>query len=343
MRKRRIGALIVGLGLSALAALAPAEIVEEIVAKINDQVITMSEVEERESLLVQEMFQRFAGQELDEQMEEGRRRLLQNMIAERLLLERGEAMIPDMDRVREDLLENFIKNEGITDREELERLLKQAGLTLEQFQEQLVRVAIPKEVLEYELRGRIEIPEQEMLDYYHQHEDDYRQPEVVAFRELVLLARGEEREEGRARIDRYREEVLQGADFENLIREHSQAPSRNKGGEVGPFQRDDLVPEIAAVVFSLQEGELSQIVEMPHGFHLIRLEEHREASVTSFEEVREDIRFKLENDSMDAATHEYILELWEKSYVYIYPRYRDRLDREFLDISDLGAGASATP
>jgi hypothetical protein len=71
---------------------------------------------------------------------------------------------------------------------------------------------------------------------------------------------------------------------------------------------------------------------------------HEKASLTPFEAVREDIRLQLESGLMDQETDNYIMSLWEESYVYIYPRYRDRLGKEFLDISDLGGTtAAATP
>ncbi|MBI4162010.1 MAG: peptidyl-prolyl cis-trans isomerase [Acidobacteria bacterium] len=316
----------------AVWAAARAEIIEEIIAKVNDQVITKSEMEEREGLLIQEMFQKFAGKDLDEKMEEGRRNLLRDLIAERLLLERGEALL-DMGKVRDNLQEEFMKRQGIGDREELERLLRQEGMSLEGFLDSLVRVTVPQEILNYEVRSKVHVGEEELRAHYEEHREEFRTPETVEFRELVVLAGPEGREEARGRLVALRDRAAAGEDLEALIREHSEAPSRAEGGLVGPFERGDLVGEIASISFSLRPGELSEVVELPHGFHLIRLEGHAEARIPPFEEVRKRIEAGLRERVLGDRIQGYIRGLWEESFVYVYPRYRDRLAPEFLGLS----------
>lgn len=335
--------LLAGAGTMVLRA----EILEEIVAKINDQVITKTDMEEREGLLVQDLFQKFAGEELDRKMEEGRETLLRDMMAERLLLERAETLL-DMEKVRDSILKDFMRRNDIPDRDQLARILEQEGLTLDRFLESLVRMSVPQEILNFEVRQKVEVPEPDQRAYYQEHLEEYRVPETVEFRELVILVDEVERDAARERIAGYRQEVVSGGDFVALIAEHSDAPSRNQGGLVGPFRREDLVPAIAEVVFALREGDLSEPVEMSHGFHLIRQEHHQEETVRSFEEVRPEIRETLLTEILDDEITEYLKKLWRESYVYIYPRYRERLPQDFLEISDLGAetaasGSPATP
>lgn len=344
MRVRRADFLFILAGIGLLPVSLHAEIIEEIVAKINDHVITKTEMEEREGLLIQELFQRFAGEELDEKLKEGRENILRDMIAETLLLERGEAIL-DMDKVRKTYLDDFMERQGIKNREELERLLKQEELTMDKFLRSMIRVAVPQQILNFEVRNKIQLEEEKVLAYYEENLEEYRIPETVEFRELVLLAGDENRSDVRDRMAAYREEVLKGADFEELIRTHSEAPSRTKGGLVGPFQRSDLVEEIAKASFSLEEEDLSEILEMVHGFHLLRMEHHLESRVEPFETVKEGIRNKLLNQVVDDEIHAYILTIWKESFVFIYPHYRDRLATEFLDISDSAGSTqtSATP
>ncbi|MCZ6671028.1 MAG: peptidylprolyl isomerase [Acidobacteria bacterium] len=340
MRVRRAGFLFILTGIGLLSLSLRAEIIEEIVAKINDHVITKTDMEEREGLLIQDLFQRFAGEELDEKLKEGRENILRDMIAEILLLERGEAIL-DMAKVRKTLLDEFMNRQGIKNREELERLLKQEELTMDEFLKSIVRVAVPQEILNFEVRNKIRLEDGKALAYYEENQEKYQILETVEFRELVLLAGDENRSAVQDRIAGYREEVLGGADFEELIRVHSEAPSRAKGGLVGPFQQADLVEEIANASFSLEDGELSEVLEMGHGFHLLRMEHHMESRIEPFEAVQNDIRTKLLDQVVDDEIHAYILAIWQESYVFIYPHYRDHLAIEFLDISD-SAGRTQT-
>ena len=340
MRVRRAGFLFILAGIGLLPVSFHAEIIEEIVAKINDHVITKTDMEEREGLLIQDLFQRFAGEELDEKLKEGRENILRDMIAEILLLERGEAIL-DMDKVRKTLLDEFMNRQGIKNREELERLLKQEELTMDKFLQSIVRVAVPQEILNFEVRNKIQLEDGKTLAYYQENQEEYQIPETVEFRELVLLAGDENRSDVQDRMADYREEMLKGADFEELIRVHSEAPSRTKGGLVGPFQRSDLVEEIAIASFSLEDGELSEVLEMGHGFHLLRMEHHLESRIEPFEAVKKGIRSRLLDQIVDDEIHAYILAIWKESYVFIYPRDRDHLATEFLDISD-SAGSTQT-
>ncbi|MEE8184268.1 MAG: peptidylprolyl isomerase [Acidobacteriota bacterium] len=332
------GRSVILFGFLVVPATVSAEIIEEIVARVNDQVITKSELEERESLMIQDFFQKFAGVELDEMLSEGRENLLRDLIAEKLLLERGAALL-DMGKVRESLLKDFMDRQGIKNRQELAELLKREDMTVEEFLSNLIRVAVPQEILNFEVRNKIKVEEDEAREYYRLHREEYSRPETVLFREIVLLASGENRSEIRANLEIFREAILQGADFLEISEANSDASSRSQGGLVGPFQRTDLLTEIADVAFSMDEGEISEIIDLPHGFHLIRLEEHKEVHTALFEEMQDEIRQILYEEKGEAGMRDYIIKLWKESYVYLYPGYHGRVPPLFLEMSKDSADA----
>src|SRR5207247_3144380 len=137
----------------ALATQVRAAIVEEIVAKVNNRIISKSEFEERSSYILKQIYQQYSGTDLDQHLQDARETMLANMITELLLVERSQTLL-DLDKVRKNLVDDFRKQQNITSDEDLERLLKEQGMTRKDLEEQLLRLAVPQEIINYEVRRR---------------------------------------------------------------------------------------------------------------------------------------------------------------------------------------------
>ncbi len=301
-----------------------AEVIEEIVAKVNDEIITKSELEAEEQALLAELYRRFAGEELDRQVRVARSRVLQNLIDRKILLQRAERLY-DMEKMKQVLVDSFMEQQGIRDKKELEQLLAQEGMTLEDLQRQLVEAAAPEEVLRFEVRDRVAVPEAEVRGYYETHVEEFTEPARVMVSEIVLLVSEQApREVRRADAARVRERLLAGEDFGAVARELSQAPSASAGGRVGPFGHGEMLPELERVAFALPVGEISEPIETEHGFHIIRVESRTEARVRTFEEVREPIHERLWQRRFQEALSEFLAKARAEATIEVKEQYRQR-------------------
>ncbi|ANM30569.1 hypothetical protein ABI59_14775 [Acidobacteria bacterium Mor1] len=303
VRNLFVGCLIVA---SLCVFPARAEVLEEIVARVEGDIITLSEYRQEEAALTQELYSRFTGEELDKVIAAERKALLLRMIDNKILLRRAERMF-DLDQVGSSYLDSFRKQQGLETDEALENALSQQGLTVEDLKRFLVARYAPEEILRIEVRSRVSISDQEMETFYAENPAMFEVPAEVTFREIVLLAEGSEKEQRRTEMEDLRAKATaEGADFEALAREHSEAGTAEDGGKLGPMKQDELSEALSAVVFHDAVGSVSSILEMPYGFHMVKIEERAEARMRSLDEVREALRSQMENQKYGELLREFL-------------------------------------
>jgi peptidyl-prolyl cis-trans isomerase D len=150
--------------------------------------------------------------------------------------------------------------------------------------------------------AQVQIPDADVAAYYDDHKDDrFTQPEQVHARHLLVkvdpAATDDEKGVARKIAQGYLDKIRAGGDFAALAKQHSDDPaSAVKGGDLGFFGRGEMTPAFEAAAFALQPGEVSDIVETPFGFHVIRVEEHRPGGPQSLESVRDQIVKTLQNE-----------------------------------------------
>lgn len=154
---------------------------------------------------------------------------------------------------------------------------------------------LASELLRKKLQGKIHVTEQDIESYYRSHKDKYTQPESVRARHiLVKVPPGADEsawKDVKAKADRLKKKIDGGADFAELAKKESDDPgSKRKGGDLGFFSRGRMVPEFENVAFSLKPGEVSSPVKTTFGYHIIRVDEKKEARKKSFSEVKNQIR-----------------------------------------------------
>ncbi|MCI0407215.1 MAG: SurA N-terminal domain-containing protein, partial [Acidobacteria bacterium] len=173
---RAPAAAIALLGVCLAPMAARAEIVEEIVAKVNNSMITRTQLQERLSVYEQQLRSKYSGDELDAKTEAALDGLLRNMITETLLVQRAEVLL-DLDKVRKNLLDDFKKQQKIQSDEELDQLLKEQSMTRQELLDTLMRLSIPHEIINYEVRRKISVSDKDIQAYYDQHRQDFVRPE----------------------------------------------------------------------------------------------------------------------------------------------------------------------
>jgi peptidyl-prolyl cis-trans isomerase SurA len=330
MAARRLGIAIL-LGLIA-AAPARSEVLEEIVAKVNDDIITMSEIEAEEQALMAELYRQFTGETLDAQVAEARAMLLQSMIDRKLLIHRAERLY-DMSKMQEVLLDSFMAQQGIKDRDELERLLAQDGLTLDSLLQRLVEMAAPTEVIRFEVEGRLSVGDKEVQAYYDAHPEEFDVPGEVMLREIVFIVRGDEQQERMPEAEAVHRRLLEpGADFAEIAIEVSEASSATNGGLIGPFHKGDLVKTLEDPAFTLPAGVISEVLVTDNGLHVIRVESRTEDHMKPLEEVEDELWVRLEDEKYAKALGEFLDKARKQANIWVNDKYRARYG--FQDYKD---------
>ncbi|HEX2252711.1 MAG TPA: SurA N-terminal domain-containing protein [Thermoanaerobaculia bacterium] len=152
------------------------------------------------------------------------------------------------------------------------------------------------------MADEVEVPEERLRAYYEENSAEFEQPEQVEARHILLRTGDRSVEEARGEIERLRQRIAGGADFATVAREVSEDPgSAVRGGDLGFFSREQMVPEFAEPVFAAEEGELVGPVESPFGVHLVEVTGRRPAGRQPFEEVRDSIRATLAADELEEA------------------------------------------
>ena len=231
------------LGVLALLLLVPAAnagaaVIEEIVAKVNNRIITRSEFEERRAVLLKQIYEKYAGADLDRELQAGQDNLLANLITESLLLEQAETLF-DMDKIRQNLIEDFRKQQKVGSDKDLEKLLSDQGMTRRDLEDQLIHLAVPNELINHEVKRTISVSEREIKEYYDKHAEEWETPSTVTLREVVVLYDPGHRDEMLQRAGSIVQEAKGGGDFADLVQRYSEAGTKEMGGLLG---RDAAFP-----------------------------------------------------------------------------------------------------
>ncbi len=303
---------------------ARAAIVEEIVAKVNNRIISKSEFEERSSYILKQIYQQYSGADLDKHLQDARETMLANMITELLLVERSQTLL-DLDKVRKNLVDDFRKQQNIASDEDLERLLKEQGMTRKDLEEQLLRLAVPQEVINYEVRRKISVSDAEIGQYYDRHQKDWETSPTVTFNEIVLFYEDANRPEVVSRAEGIVREARGGTEFGELVQKYSEAPSKESGGFLGPLSAADLHPAIAETAFKLQVGDIGDAIDTGHSLHIIRLVGKTDRVVKTHDEVKDTIAKAVREEKFRPRYEHYIRKLWKESQIEVLPKYEQFL------------------
>lgn len=312
------------------SAPARAELLEEIVAWVNGEIITMGEMNKEEQAMVAEAYRRFTGDDLDENVARMRAGLLVEMVDRKILLDRARAMFSDLEGIKDSYYEGFKESQGITDDAEFERMLAQEGLTVDSFKLRLLEMYAPEEVLRYEVGNRISVSDEEVDTYYREHPEQFALDDEVTVREIVLLADTDaKRESRRPEAEQIVERVRAGADFEALARELSEAGTKAEGGLLGRVARGDLSAQLEAVAFILEEGQVSDPIETAYGFHILMVEERTVGEAVPLDETWERLRKFLEDQKYETALKAFREKMRAEAEWCVKAKYKDRIPPEF--------------
>jgi peptidyl-prolyl cis-trans isomerase SurA len=321
--RKSLAAGVLGLALGGVHA--RAEVIDEIVAKVNDDVITKSDLDTEEQGMLQDLYRRHSGTELDAQVAQAKKELLRRMIDNRVLGQRA-AHIFDVAKMQDVYLEQFKNQQNIKSDKELEKLLSAQDMTIADLKKKLVETFSPQQVVHAEVSDRIAVSEKDERAYYDAHTAEFEIPAEATVREIVLKASSADRDAKRAQAETIRAKAAEpGADFTAMASELSDAGTKAAGGLLGTVKKGDLAAPLESAAFTIPVGTVSQVIEAEYGFHILKVDARTDAEVKPFDDVKADIESKIENERFAVEYKKYMIKAWSEATIWISPKYQDRL------------------
>lgn len=319
---------VLALGAAALlgGAVSGAELVERIVARVNDRLITQSEFDKRVETNVK-------GAQAARDPSQSRRDALEDLIKEKLLDERAkELSVSATDAEIEEALTRVKAQYNLTTDAEFDAALSQSGMTREDLRKQLRETITIQKVIGRDVTSRLEVTDDMLrLQYEREKEKLYGVPEQAHVWEIVIrFPRNDAaaREEAGRRIAEAQEKIKAGASFPDVAKEYSEGKAKDKGGDLGMVARGELLPVLDAAVFSDPPVEFPPPVLQPVSMHLFRVSERKPAGFRPFNDVKDEIRKRISDDLYDKRFGEYVGKLRREAFVKIYDPELAKLEQQ---------------
>jgi parvulin-like peptidyl-prolyl isomerase len=295
------------------ATLGAGELVEGIVARVNDKLITQSEYDKRLAATRQ-------GARADNNV---RIVVLEDMIKEKLLEERAKEMsVTATDEEIDAAVARVKAQYNLSTDQDFENALAQTGLTKDELRRQMRENITLQKVIGREVASRIDQSDDALrLEYERQKEKLYATPETAHVAEIVLKFNPNDpadRQQAAQRAEELRQRIAKGAPFADLAKEFSQGTTKDRGGDLGLVSKGELVESLDNGIFVNPPAEYPPPVVTADSIHLFHVTEHKAAGYRPFAEVKEDLKKRISDDLYEKRFTEYMEHLRRDAYVKIY-------------------------
>jgi len=310
---------------SILALLLPlnlrGEVVDRIVALVNGEIITLSELEQMGKPFYDQVRQTSTAGEREEKMKKARMEVLDRLIESRLLeeeMKKRKIEVPDRDV--DATIQDVLKSSNLTDND-MKKALAREGMTYSTYR-QKVRDELGKmRLVSREIKSKIVIEDVVLREYYQKNLEKFTDPLEVKIQQIFFPVPQHASQEETAAVQREARPILErarkGEDFAELARKFSKGPEAGEGGLLGYFKHRELMPELEEAGFKLRPGEVSDLVRSPAGFHILRVLERKGGEPRPFAEVQFKIREELSEAEAQKKFEQWMKELKSKAYIEI--------------------------
>jgi len=314
---------------SSARAQAKAAVVEEIIARVNNDIITQSDYQHADMQLKDEIAhdcQNCLPDKLAAEYKDQQKDLLRGLIDQSLMVQRAKDMGISVESDLVKRLDDVRKQNNMNSIEELEKAVEGSGLPWEDYKTQIRNGMLTQEVIRREVGSHINIPNEEVKTYYDAHSQEFTRPEQVVLTEIFLSTEGkspEEMESVQKKTEDLRNRVVKGDDFNEIAKRYSEGSTAKDGGDLGTFQRGQLSPQLEAIVFKMEKNQITDVIQTKTGFEVLKVENHFQAGLQPLDKVENEVMNKLYMEKMQPSMRTYLGELREESYVMVKPGYTD--------------------
>jgi peptidyl-prolyl cis-trans isomerase SurA len=298
------------------ATWAGAKVIDSVAAVVNQDVITVSEVEEAGQPIFAQIAAEAPPGQREEALRQARQAVLDKLISKHLMLQQAEEMKISVSPGEIEAAKQDILQRGGLSEEDFQRELNKMGLTAQQYQENLKEQILSSKLISFAVRAKVVIPEEQLRKYY---ENSYPVKKAgYHLLQIGVTVQSSGRKAAAEKAEELRRQAVAGADFSELARQHSELPSAADGGDIGTFEEDELAAATRAAVTSLQPGGISPVLDTGDSFMIFKLlSAGKEAAKPPFESVREEIHELLQKQEMEARYKTWIEEIRRQAYIKI--------------------------
>jgi len=335
-------------------ALASAQVVEEIIARVNDQIITKSELARSKDQLREEVKQQDSNN-ADKLYTDKEKDVLRDLIDQQLLLEKGKdlGISADTDLIKQ--LDQMRKSMNLDSMEALEKEAEKQGISWEDFQQTQRNQIITRKVIGQEVGGHLALSKEEEEQFYEEHKKEMEQPESIRLSEILIapkaapataanptepkgVAAASEtpldeaakpapdaaaQAAAEAKANDLLKQIRAGANFEDIAKKYSDGPSAADGGALGVFKRGQLAKQLEDTTFAMKVGEVTNVIQAKQGYLILKLLDHQQAGIPPFKDALPKIEDALYYEKLQPALRTYLTKLREDAYIDVKPGYVD--------------------
>jgi peptidyl-prolyl cis-trans isomerase SurA len=342
--------------LACLPALAIGQVVEEIIARVNNQIITRSEFERSKDQLKDEVKQQDS-KDPDKAYAEREKDILRDLIDQQLLLDKGKdlGITGDTDLIKK--LDQMRKDMKLDSLEALEKEATKQGVSWEDFKQNMRNQIITQKVIGEEVGGKLAMSKDEEQKFYDEHKSEMEQPEYIRLSEILVApkpatpsitlapdpaaagsapaaqppvdeaakqaADAAALSAAEAKADDLLKQIRAGASFEDTAKKSSDGPSAADGGALGMFKRGQLAKELEDKTFAMKAGDVTDVIRTKQGFVILKVIDHQQAGIPPMKDVLDKIQGALYYEKLQPALRVYLTKLREDAYIKYADGYVD--------------------
>jgi peptidyl-prolyl cis-trans isomerase SurA len=318
--------------LLACAILAPAllsadTVVEEIIARVNNQIVTRTDYEREQQQLKDEAQQQDPARAA-QMVADGQKDVLRGLIDRELLLEKGKDLNISADTELIKRLDEMRKQMKLDTMEDLEKAATSQGVSFEDFKQNMRTEIITQQVIQREVGSRINISKDDQRSFYDQHKSELARPEEVKLSEILVSTEQAGNDEQKiaavqAKADDLLKQIKAGANFEGVAKKESQGPSAAQGGDLGFFEHGKLAKQLEDITFGMKKDDVSNVIRTKQGFVILKVTEHQNAGIPSYSEIEPRLQEAVYMQRLQPALRQYLKKLREEAFIDIKSGYVD--------------------
>jgi peptidyl-prolyl cis-trans isomerase SurA len=340
------------------ATLTADTVIEDIVARVNNQIITRSEYQRSKDQLKQEAQQQDPAN-ADKIVVEKDKDVLRDLIDQQLLLEKGKDLGITADTELIKKLDEMRKEMNLDSMDDLEKAAQAQGVSFEDFKQHMRDQIITQQVIGKEVGSKMAISKEEEQQFYDAHKSELEQPEQVRLSEILVstekpasdkkvaeasavaapasdtpagadtkpaeASAGPEQQlaAAKAKAEDLLAQIRKGAAFADVAKKSSDGPTATQGGDLGYFKRGTLAKELEDKTFAMKPGDVSEVIRTKQGFVILAVTEHQQAGIPPLNQIEPRIQDAIYMQKLQPALRTYLTKLREEAYIDIKPGYVD--------------------
>ena len=323
MKWMGLGWLALTLVWAAPQAQAKTVLIERIIARVNNKIITQREYDKERETLREQLAQKYSGAELDKEFNDQSKNMLRDMIDQDLLVQKAndDDISVETDVIKQ--LDAIRQQYNLPSLEALQEAVEKDGMNWEDFKDRIKRKLLTQEVISREVGSRIILTRNDAQKYFDAHKQQFDSPPGVHLAEILISTEKHSPAEAEKLAKAALAEIQNGVRFPDVAKKYSDAPSAKDGGDVGFFKEGTIATEIAKAIANVDAGETSSIIKTQYGYLIFKVLEKRVGQTPTFEQVADQVMNYLYTQRITGDLRGFLTTLRKESYIRLAPGFTD--------------------